>query len=380
MNITMNRAELLHAVKRAAAVAPANSPLESLKGVLLEVSAASKSLVLTATNLEVTLKQKLACAAPEDDALAIDARLMVGMLEKLPGDIVKLWRNPGDSRLAVWSGDAKYNVSVWEQGSYPTAEIPAVTNLVRISGIPSMAKRTVFAADEKNEKPMLKCVQLRVTQDGLRAAGSDGACVVTARGDDKSTGDFSVLIPAPSLSRLAQMCEDKDEFRAGTNGKNIVFVREGFLFSARLIQEKYIDTDFLTSSLKNQFTVLTDVAELRKSLDSVSCVEPDGKVQLSFEGMTLSFQCGGVHGNAQDAITVAPLTGMPQGEYWYLTKRLTNCLRSLSGTATLGITAGGMLTLDTEHAFYMQTGVRPGAMQSVPKKTVEKPAAGKKAA
>ena len=380
MNITMNRAELLHAVKRASAVAPANSPLEALKGVLLEVSAASKSLVLTATNLEVTLKQKLACAAPEDDALAIDARLLAGMLEKLPGDTVELRRMPGDSRLAVWSGDAKYNVSVWEGRSYPKVEIPAVTNLVRISGIPSMAKRTVFAADENNEKPMLKCVQFRVTQDGLRAAGSDGTCVVTARGDSKSTGEFSVLIPAPSLSRLAQMCEDKDEFRAGVNGKNIVFVREGFLFSARLIQEKYIDTDFLTSSLKNQFTVLTDVAELRRALDNVSCVEPDGKVQLSFEGMTLSFRCGGIHGSAQNAITVAPLTGMPQGEYWYLTKRLNNCLRSLSGTAALGIAAGGMLTLDTEHAFYMQAGVRPGAPQSVPQKETKKPAAGKKAA
>lgn len=277
MNITMNRAELLHAVKHAAAVAPANSPLEALKGVLLEVSAASKSLVLTATNLEVTLKQKLACAAPEDDALAIDARLLARMLEKLPGDTVELRRKPGDSRLA-------------------------------------------------------------------------------------------------------QMCEDKDEFRAGANGKNIVFVREGFLFSARLIQEKYIDTDFLTSSLKNQFTVLTDVAELRRALDNVSCVEPDGKVQLSFEGMTLSFRCGGVHGSAQNVITVAPLTGMPQGEYWYLTKRLNNCLRSLSGTATLGIAAGGMLTLDTEHAFYMQAGVRPGAPQSVPQKEAKKPAAGKKAA
>lgn len=379
MNITMNRAELLHAVKRAAAVAPANSPLEALKGVLLEVSAASKSLVLTATNLEVTLKQKLACAAPEDDALAIDAKLLAGMLEKLPGDTVELRREPG-GRLKIWSGDAQYNVSVWERSGYPEVEIPAVTNLIRISGIPSMAKRTVFAADENNEKPMLKCVQFRVTQDGLRAAGSDGTCVVTARGDSKSTGEFSVLIPAPSLSRLAQMCEDKDEFRAGVNGKNIVFVREGFLFSARLIQEKYIDTDFLTSSLKNQFTVLTDVAELRKSLDSVSCVEPDGKARLTFEGMTLSFQCGGVHGSARDTISVAPLTGMPHGEYWFFTKRLTNCLRSLSGTAKLGIAAGGILTLDTEHAFYMQTGVRPGAPRSVPKKAAKKPAAGKKAA
>lgn len=380
MNITMNRAELLHAVKRASAVAPANSPLETLKGVLLEVSAASKSLVLTATNLEVTLKQKLACAAPEDDALAIDARLLAGMLEKLSGDTVELRRGTGASQLWVHGGDAEYRVSVWEQGSYPKAEIPAVTGLVRISGIPSMAKRTVFAADENNEKPMLKCVQLRLTQDGLRAVGSDGMCMATARGDNKSTGDFSVLIPADSLSCLAQMCEDKDEFRVGTTGKKVVFVREGFLFSARLIQENYIDTDFLTSSLKNQFTVLTDVSELRKGLDSVSCVDPDGKVQLTFDGMTLSFRCGGVHGSAQDTISVAPLTGISQGEYWFLTKRLTGCLRSLSGTATLGIATGGVLTLDTERAFYMQTGVRPGSAQPALKKAAKKPPAEKKAA
>ena len=370
MNITMNRAELLHAVRRAVTVVPSSSPLETLKGVCLEVAAASKSLVLTATNLEVTLKQRLACDTQEDDALVIDAKLLAGMLEKLPGDTVKLERRPGDSRLLIESGDARYSVSVWERSSYPKAEIPAVTNLVRASGIPSMARRTVFAADEKNEKPMLKCVHLRFTQDGLRAAGSDGNCIVTAKGDDKSTGDFGVLIPAPSLGRLAQMCEDKDEFRVGTTGKKVIFVREGFLFSARLIEADYLDTDFLTSSLKNQFTVLTDVAELRKCLDSVSCVEPDGKVRLSFEGMTLSFQCTGVYGSAQDAIAVAPLTGVPQGEYWYLTRRLNDCLRSLSGTATLGIAAGGMLTLNTENAFYMQTGVRPGAEQ--PKKTPAK--------
>lgn len=138
---------------------------------------------------------------------------------------------------------------------------------------------------------------------------------------------------------------------------------EGFLFSTWLIQENYIDTDFLTSSLKNQFAVLTDVSELRKSLGSVSCVDPDGKVRLSFDGTALTVQCNGVHGSAQDTISVAPLTGISQGEYWFLTRQLTNCLRSLSGTATLGIAAGGMMMLDTEHAFYMQTGVRPGTVQ-----------------
>ena len=127
MNITMNRAELLHAVKRAAAIVPIRSPLDILKGVLLETDTAKKSLVLTATNLEVTLKQKLACAAQEDDALAIDAHLLAGMLEKMPNDTVELKREPGTSRMKIWSGASQYNVSIWDGSSYPKAEIPAVT-------------------------------------------------------------------------------------------------------------------------------------------------------------------------------------------------------------------------------------------------------------
>jgi len=115
-------------------------------------------------------------------------------------------------------------------------------------------------------------------------------------------------------------------------------------------------------------------------LDSVSCVEPDGKVRMTFEGMTLSFQCAGVHGSANDAISVAPLTGMPQGEYWYLVKQLSSCLRSLSGTATLGVAAGGILTLNTENAFYMQTGVRSNVVQPAPKKKAKKLPAAKEAA
>lgn len=101
------------------------------------------------------------------------------------------------------------------------------------------------------------------------------------------------------------------------------------------------------------------MADLKKSLASAACINPAGKVRLSFNGMLLTFQCEGPYGSAYGTANVVPLTGAPQGEYWYLTKRLTACLQSLSGNATLGIAQGGMLTLSTEKAFYMQTGVRP---------------------
>lgn len=42
-----------------------------------------------------------------------------------------------------------------------------------------------------------------------------------------------------------------------------------------------------------------------------------------------------------------------------MARQLTDCLQCLSGTVKLGIARGGMLTLDTEGAFYMQTGIHP---------------------
>jgi len=113
LNITMNRAELLSTAQRAAAIAPADSPLESLRGTLLEANAATGTLTLTATNLETALEQSLSCPTAEDDALVVDAKLLAGMLERLPGDTVELKRRPGVPVLSLLGGqtaDLAYDV------------------------------------------------------------------------------------------------------------------------------------------------------------------------------------------------------------------------------------------------------------------------------
>ncbi len=366
MQITINRAELLHAASHAAAIAPAASPIKEMTGILLEADASS--LTVTATNIETSLEQKLPCRTAEDDAVAVNARLLVSMLEKLAGDEAELFREPGKPQLRLRSGNAEYTVPIWERGGFPKPAIPFPEDTVRVSGLPSMARRTVFAAARDSDKgvsrPMLKCVNLMFTKDGLRAAGSDGTCIVSAKGDEKSTGDISFLIPASSLDKLARMCSDKDEFRVGTTGKSIVFLREDFVYSARLLKDEYIDLDRLTGSLQKQFTVLTDVPDLRKCLESVIAVDPDGKVALAFDGQRLQFRCEGVYGKAASPVNVIPLAGTPKGEYWYLSEQLNSCLRALSGTVQLSAAQGGMLLLETEDAFYMQTAVRPAAAKA----------------
>ena len=384
MNITINRAELLSAVQKATAIASEDAPLEPLKGVLLEADAVAGTLTLTATNIETSLEQKLACTAGEDDAVVMNAKLLAGMLGLMSGETAQLRRRPGTRLLTLSSGETIYNWAIGERGEFPKIEMPFPEDTVKVSGIPSMARQTMFATKEDKGNPLMRCVNLMFTQEGLKGVGYNGRCLVTAKGDDKSTGNISLLLPANSLEKLAGLCSDADEFNVGVAGKFLVFQRPGLTFGALLMEGDYMNTDRLMNNIRNQFTLLTDVADLRRTLKTVAAVDPKGRVKLAFDGGRITFSCQGEQGSASECLDTAPLTGIPRGEYWYLIPDLTACLRSLSGTATLGIAQAGMLDLSTEHAYYMQTAMRepaaaPTPVQETPKAAPKK-AAKKKAA
>ena len=98
-------------------------------------------------------------------------------------------------------------------------------------------------------------------------------------------------------------------------------------------------------------------------------------MKLAFDGGRITFSCKGELGAASEQLDTVPLTGTPWGEYWYLIEDLTACLRSLSGTATLGIAQAGMLDLSTEGAYYMQTAMREPAPVAAPVVVEEAPKA-----
>ena len=364
-----------YTVKRATTIAPPDSPLDVLKGVLLESDSARKMLTVTSTNLEVALVEKIPCSAQEDGALVYSARTLAEMLQRLPEDTVEISRKENRGRMTLTSGSVSYEVDVWDRGAFPKPDLPFPEDTVKVSGIPAVAQHTVFATAQDKDKPLLRCVNLMFTDAGLRAAGSNGMCIVTAKGDDQSTGDISLLVPALSLGKLAGMCKDEDEFRVGTTGKSIVFFKENFRFSARLMEGGYIDTNSLLKTITNSFTVLTDTKEMREALSSVLSVAPDGRVNLAFEDQKLVFRCSSDWGNASVGIDVIALTGAPTGSYWYSAKQLATCLKALGGTITLGIAQGGMLTISTQDAYYLQNVMRAPTAKKKSKKAIEPPAA-----
>ena len=148
--------------------------------------------------------------------------------------------------------------------------------------------------------------------------------------------------------------------------RQLVFVKEGFQFAARLMHGSYVDTDSLIAGTQNTFTVLSDSEELRRTLQTATAACMDNRTILHFDGNRLTLRCTGEVGSSNAALTVIPLTGQPAGDYCFAVDRLDRCLRALRGTVTLGIAQTGMLTLSTEDAFYMQTQLRMTASKAKP--------------
>lgn len=156
MLITVDRAEFLAAIKRATAIAPPDSPLDVLKGVLLETDSARKMLTVTSTNLEVSLVEQLPCSAQENGALVYSARTLAEMLQRLPEDTVEISRKENRGRMTLTSGSASYEVDVWDRGAFPKPDLPFPEDTVKVSGIPAMAQHTVFATAQDKDKPLLR--------------------------------------------------------------------------------------------------------------------------------------------------------------------------------------------------------------------------------
>ncbi len=345
MRVIANRPELLALYKKAAKLASSNSPIKALEGVLMEADKETQTLRLSSTNMEISIQVTMSAEVRQSGGCVLNAKMGTEMLTLLGGDTVALVLDDKGS-LLVGYNQSRFRVSVLPPQTYPPMELPYPEDTVQASGIPSMVKRTGFAASGDG---VMNCIHLVFSEHGMKAVGSDGTRIMTSKGESKDGASVKMLIPARSMATLAGLVSDKDELSVGTTGKIISFMANNFIFTARLMHGNYIDTDMILSNCKSQFMVLTDGVALWKLVDSASTLAREGTtLALTFEGNRATIQCDSEYGSAQDSMDVIPLRGIPTGTYYYSAKKLMQCLKAFDGSLQLEIGTGGILLLSDE--------------------------------
>lgn len=356
MNITANRWELLSAAQNAEKIVPALTTLPILRCAYLATE--NGKLTVAACNLELALERRIPAEIREEGAIVLDAELLAAMLRLLSGETVTISQKDNGA-ITVTGGEATYHIPTMDAATYPRMEIPCPEDTVPVTGIPAMVKRTTFAVSEEEGKPQMKCVHLIFSKDGLKAVSSDGYRIAAAKGDSKAAGSVDMLLPATSLEKLAQLVSNKDSLRVGVAGKTMVFSKEDFAFSARIMEGSYFDADQLMSRVTPSFTVLTDTDLMKQSLASVNAVTgKQSRFSIAFNGSRLRMRCASESGASVVDMDVVPLSGTPEGEYWYDPVKLMECLRAQGGTLMLELAQNGALLMRTDDLVCLQMPMR----------------------
>jgi len=81
---------------------------------------------------------------------------------------------------------------------------------------------------------------------------------------------MNVMLPRQSLGQLASAAGD-DELEVGVCGSNVVFMKEGLLFSARYIGVAYVDIGRILSSLSIAYEAKLECKDFMEAVKSANC-------------------------------------------------------------------------------------------------------------
>lgn len=278
MRFTIDKSVFLKTLQRIQGIVEKRNTMPILSNVLLE--ATDRKVNVTATDLEVFIKDSADAEIPEEGSVTINARKLFEIIKELPDALVNVTSNK-DSKVTVKGGKARFNIMGLPSKDFPV--FPAVEES-RLEGIEKetlkeMIDRTAFAVstDEtryningfflEKDDPIIRMV----TTDGHRLSLIEKKAAMGISADGKN----SVLLPRKGVLEIRKLLDEGEgKFFLNISQKNAVMKKDGTLINVRLLEGEFPDYKKVIPR-ENDKSITADKNELLASLKRVSILSSD---------------------------------------------------------------------------------------------------------
>jgi DNA polymerase-3 subunit beta len=236
-----NLGQGLQVVSRAVS---SRTTLPILNNVLLQTD--KSGLNLTATNLEIGIRQSVPAEVQEEGGITVPARLLTDFVSGLPDEPIDMTLDKKTQSLAVKS--RRFNATI--RGIDP-ADFPPVPSGVegrKVNVDPSELKeaieQTVIAASSDEGRPVLTGVYVQLNGGKATFAATDGhrLAVKTLAVKAEPGETDTIVIPARALSELSRIIKSGDdgiEVTVGAQKNQVFFKAHDIELMSRLIEGTY---------------------------------------------------------------------------------------------------------------------------------------------
>ncbi len=240
------------------AVSTRGGALPVLSGVRLQLS--GDTLVLTGSDLDITITMTIQVAGDGDGVAVIPSRLFVDIVRAVsPGAVVV---EVAEDEARVIAGRSEFSLRIFPADEYPHL-VHAQGEGVAIDaiGLAGALKQVIPAASSDDSRPILTGVLLASENGGLRLVATDSyrLAVRDLPGTQVLGADQEVLVPSKALSEVAKLLGAGGTVTLRLGERDASFEVGGVQLTTRLIEGAFPNyRGLIPSSQPNELRVGRD--------------------------------------------------------------------------------------------------------------------------
>jgi DNA polymerase-3 subunit beta len=297
MKLTIERGALLKSLAHVQSVVERRNTIPILSNVMLE--AAGGALNLTATDMDLTIVEKVAADVAAKGATTAPAHTLYDIVRKLPeGAQVALDATGDGGQMTLKSGRSRFSLATLPKEDFPAPAGGELTSRFEVQAgeLRHLVDRTRFAISTEETRYYLNGIYLHAAKSNdrpmLRAVATDGHRLARMemplpRGAERMPG---VIVPRKTVNELRKLVEDS----AATVKVELSDTRIRFSFDDVVLTSKLIDGTFpdyeRVIPAGNDKIMRVDKGTFAAAVDRVSTIstEKSRAVKLSLADGTLT--------------------------------------------------------------------------------------------
>jgi DNA polymerase-3 subunit beta len=286
MKAVISKSDLVGIIGKIQSVVSTKPSTPILSNILLE--AIDDSLVVSATDLTVSMRCSAEAKVVEEGSIALPARRFFQLVREITSAQIKI------SAKELEIAEITTGTSVFKIHGMNKAEFPGLPDLagspefsLSNASLKEMLSKTSFAAAREDSRYTLNGVQLQIAGQKATLLGTDGKRLAKAFAPIAASPSMqgNYVIPLKAVEEMIKMLDDSDaKVSLNLSHDKIALENGGTTLIAKLLAGQYPDVErVIPTKLAHQFSIHRE--ELMSLLRQVSLFtsETSNSVRFSFE-------------------------------------------------------------------------------------------------
>ena len=294
MKLSIDRNAILEPLQKILGAIEKRQTMPALAHVLVDCS--TDGIVMTATDLEITLVASFQHPVDEPGSIAIPARKLFDICKALP-DPSQITLKVKDNKAVLNAGRSRFTLSCLSAEEFPKLEDVSKGQQFDInqSLFKKLIERTAFAMANQDVRYYLNGLMLEVSKDQIKSVATDGhrlsLCeigAVTGGGETR----LQAIVPRKGVLELQRLLIDDDATaNVQLSANHIRVMTDELQFTSKLIDGKFPDYDrVIPSGSDKQLTADKDALRMALSRASILSNEKYRGIRLTINENSIKIQ------------------------------------------------------------------------------------------